>query len=299
MKQDDLLWKGIIEDMPEHFIRFFFPGAESIIDFESGFEFLDKELEELFPIDTPTHPRYVDKLMKAFNKGGKEEWILIHIEVQGYHDDEFELRMFRYFYRLFDRHKKPITALAILTDDQQGFKPKQFDYQFLGTNLSYGFNTFKILDQDEANLSSHPNPFALVVLTVLTYLKNKKTNEEGLMRLKTGLFRKMLERKIEKRTMRALVSFLKMYVQFSKPESNLIFENEIRLITNKISTMGIEELILNRAKQEARAEGKAEGKAEVVSNLIEKMGLSNTQAAEIAGVSVQFVQQIREKLEKK
>lgn len=63
--------------------------------------------------------------------------------------------------------------------------------------------------------------------------------------------------------------------------------------------MGIEELILNRAKQEARAEGKAEGKAEVVSNLIEKMGLSNTQAAEIAGVSVQFVQQIREKLEKK
>ena len=57
--------------------------------------------------------------------------------------------------------------------------------------------------------------------------------------------------------------------------------------------MGIEEMILQRAKQE----GKAEGKAEVVRNLIVKMGLTNEQAAEIAGVGLKFVQQLREEAE--
>jgi predicted transposase YdaD len=67
-------------------------------------------------------------------------------------------------------------------------------------------------------------------------------------------------------------------------------------ITNNTTTMGIEELILQRAKQEGKVEGKAEGKAEVVRNLIIKMGLTNEQTAEIAGVGIKFVQQLREEV---
>jgi hypothetical protein len=101
----------------------------------------------------------------------------------------------------------------------------------------------------------------------------------------------MFERNMEKSTMRALVNFLKTYIRFSKPETYPIFENEIKLVTNNITTMGVEELILQMAKQE--------GKAEVVANLIVKMGLTNEQAADIADVSVLFVQQVREKIEMK
>jgi predicted transposase/invertase (TIGR01784 family) len=296
MKQDDLLWKGIIEDMPTQFIQFFFPDAVNVLDFNRGFDFLDKELEELFPVDSPNHPRFVDKLIKAFNKDGKEEWILIHIEVQGYQDQEFSLRMYTYFYRLFDRYQKPITALAIFTDDNPVFKPSCYDYRFLGTSLSYRFNTCKILEQDELILAEHPNPFALVVLTVLRSIKNKKSSDETLLNLKIDLFRSMYERNMEKATMRALANFLKMYVRFSKPETYHIFETEIMTITNNTTTMGIEELILQRAKQEGKVEGKAEGKAEVVRNLIIKMGLTNEQTAEIAGVGIKFVQQLREEV---
>jgi hypothetical protein len=106
MKKHDILWKGIIEDLPHHFIRFFFPQADDFIDFNRGFEFLDKELEELFPMDDPAHPRFVDKLIKVFRLNGREEWILIHIEVQGYLEDNFEKRMYTYFYRLLDRYQK-------------------------------------------------------------------------------------------------------------------------------------------------------------------------------------------------
>jgi hypothetical protein len=73
MKKYDILWKGIIEDMPVFFILFFFPQARQVLDLERGVEFLDKELEELFPMDNPDHPRFVDKLLKVFTLEGKEE----------------------------------------------------------------------------------------------------------------------------------------------------------------------------------------------------------------------------------
>jgi len=40
---------------------------------------------------------------------------LVHIEVQGYPDEEFSERMFRYFYKIFDRHGKRVVSMAILT----------------------------------------------------------------------------------------------------------------------------------------------------------------------------------------
>jgi predicted transposase/invertase (TIGR01784 family) len=297
-----MLWKGIIEDMPAFFLRFYFPEAEELLDFERGFEFLDKELEELFPVENPLHPRFVDKLIKAFTKDGREEWILIHIEVQGYRDKEFDLRMFTYFYRLLDRYHKPITALAIFTDDKIGYKPNCYDYRFMGTSARYSFNTYKIIEQDETALANHPNPFALVVLTVLKAIKNKKSSDHTLLSLKTELFRTMYSRNMEKSTMRAMANFLKMYVHFSEPESNRIFENEIQLITNDIKTMGIEELILQRAEQKGIEKGIEQGverKSEnVIRNLITKMGLTDEQAADIAGVDVAFVARVRKEMGK-
>jgi hypothetical protein len=218
MQRDDLLWKGIIEDMPAHFCRLFFPNAEAELDFERGFTFLDKELEQLFPEEEIEHPKFVDKLIKAYTKAGTEEWILIHIEVQGYYEKDFGKRMFQYFYRLLDRYDKPVTALAIFTDSNPTFKPDNYHYRFLGTAAGFQFNTYKILEKNEEDLMADKNPFAMVVLTVLTALKSKKWDDDSLLSLKIDLFKRMYNRQMEKKTTQALATFLKLYVHFSKPE---------------------------------------------------------------------------------
>lgn len=87
----------------------------------------------------------------------------------------------------------------------------------------------------------------------------------------------------------------KMYVHFSKPESYRTFENEISKITDNTTTMGIEELILHQTEQK----GIEKGKIEEVHNLIIKLGLSDEQAADVAGVTVAYVQKVRAGLEKK
>jgi len=296
MKKLDILWKGIIEDLPVHFIRFFFPNAFEVLDLSRGIEFLDKELEELFPQDNPQYPRFVDKLLKVYTLDGREEWMLIHIEVQGYADPNFSKRMYTYFYRLFDRYQKPVTALAIFTDNQPGNMPDRFEYSFMGTTQTYRYNTYRVANQNEADLLASENPFALVVLTALRAIKAQKATDNDLMALKLDLFRIMISRQMDKTTMRALANFLKMYIPFAKTEISLTFEKQIASITSNITTMGIEELILHLTEQKGIEKGKAEGKAEEVKNLIEKLGLNDEQAANVAGVSVEFVQQLRKNI---
>ena len=66
MKRDDTLWKGILEDLFDDFLRFFYPNADEIFDMSRGFEFLDKELEDIFPQTDEENIRYVDKLVKVW-----------------------------------------------------------------------------------------------------------------------------------------------------------------------------------------------------------------------------------------
>ena len=297
MKQDDMLWKGIIEDMPAHFLRFFFPDADNLLDFDRGFEFLDKELEQLFPADENEYPLFVDKLLKVYSKTGVEEWILIHIEVQGYYEKEFSKRMFSYFYRLLDKYNMPVTALAIFTEANKQFKPDTFNYHFMGTSATFKYNIYKILDQEESDLYSNSNPFAIVVLTVLLAIKNKKMDDIALLGLKLDLFRNLYQRKMEKKSMQALATFLKMYVHFKKSETNTTFAKAIQLITENKITMGIEELVLSRAEKKGIEKGIEKGKAEVIEQLITKMGLSDEQVADIAGVDIAFVTEIRRRIQ--
>src|SRR5882757_4865534 len=104
-RKNDILWKGMMEVIFDDLLRFIWPNADDIFDIQSGFEFLDKELEQMYPEpDNGTDTRFVDKLVKVSLRNGLKEWLLIHVEVQGYYDDHFAERMFRYYYRIFDKY---------------------------------------------------------------------------------------------------------------------------------------------------------------------------------------------------
>ena len=48
-----------------------------------------------------------------FLNDGSEEWLLIHVEVQGQREADFPRRMFVYAYRLYDRYAREIASLAM------------------------------------------------------------------------------------------------------------------------------------------------------------------------------------------
>src|SRR5258706_15513874 len=84
LRKSDILWKVVMEEVFDDFLRFIFPDADEVYDMERGVEFLEKELAEMYPEpDKETDTRFADKLVKVFNREGQEEWVLTHIEVQG------------------------------------------------------------------------------------------------------------------------------------------------------------------------------------------------------------------------
>jgi len=302
MVKDDTLWKGILENVWDDFLRFTFADADNIFDMAKGFVFMDKELDELFPDENSDAPKFVDKLVKVFTKAGTEEWILVHVEVQGYNDINFSRRMFTYFYRILDRYDKPVTAVVIFTDTNKNFHPQQYEYSYLGTRNIFSFNTYKILDQDEKALETNANPFAVVALTVLLALKRKRLTDDDLLKLKLQVFRNLIQRKIAPEKLRGLHAFLKLYVHFATPETNIKFDTETKLLTNNKTTMGIEEFVLNRAEKKGFAKGREEeslkNQTDVSTKLILKTDFSDEQIAEIAGASVTFVVKLRKTLSK-
>lgn len=141
----DQLWKAILEDLFDDFLRWFYEPHLHLIDFKRPFEFLDKELLKIFPESEEQH-RFADKLVKVWLKNGEDSWFLLHVEAQNYPDPDFAERMYIYQYRIRDLHRRDITALAILADDSPRFRPKAYRYSFMGTTLLYQFRICKIRD---------------------------------------------------------------------------------------------------------------------------------------------------------
>ena len=208
----DKLWKGILFDFPNEFLVYFFTKYQHLFDFRKPVEFLDKELEELFP-ESVDNEKYVDKLLKVYLKDGEEHWILVHVEIQGYRDSSFEERMFIYYYRIYERFKMPITALAVFTDNEPKYYPKSFSKDFMGTRLSYEFNTFKLLEHTEEELMQPGNPFSFV-MQVARGAVGKLKSDNDLLDWKVILFKKLLKAGMDKVQIRALTNFLRQYVSF-------------------------------------------------------------------------------------
>ena len=163
-KKNDILLKSAFEETFPDLLRFYFKNADAIFNIGRGFEFLDKELNELFPeLNKKGGGRVADMLVKTFLKNNQEEWILIHLEIQGEDTSKFASRMFQYWYRIYDRHGVDIIALAVFTGGKNQKRPDHFHKNFLGTEILYKYNAYHILEHTEEQLLSMNNPFALWV----------------------------------------------------------------------------------------------------------------------------------------
>ena len=297
-RKDDILWKGILEDVFDDFLRFLNPNAETLLDLDRGFEFLDKELEQVFPPEGDEYsPKVIDKLVKVFTRIGKEEWVMVHVEVQEQYRQDFAQRMFTYFYRILDKYQKPITAYAIFTDSISKTRPNSFEIEFMGTSLSYKFNTYKIASQNNDELQASSNPFAMVVLTAKAALagrdvKDSHQRDAFLLTVKLELAKQLLAKQIGKDKIRVLMNFLRYYVRFENPDINVKFEQEVEILTERSTTMGIEELLLERATKQGENKGVKKGEHRKALEIARKMKNEDIPATQIASFTSLSIEEI-------
>ena len=141
----DSPWKEAVEHYFPEFIAFYFPEAYAGIDWFKEYLFLDKELRAVVQ-DAELRKRFVDKLVRVTLQNGDENWIYIHIEVQGTMQTEFAERMFVYNYRLYDRYRHPIASMAVLADEYVQWKPTSYSFTVLGCKHTLEFPVAKLTD---------------------------------------------------------------------------------------------------------------------------------------------------------
>lgn len=329
-RKNDILLKSAFEEAFPELLRFFFRDADQLFDIERGFEFMDKELLELFPeLEKKGGNRLVDMLVKVYSREGQEEWLLIHLEIQAQHDRKFARRMFQYFYRIYDRYDVPITALAVFTGAQKPVKSEGFEYQFLGTKLQYSYNAYHILEHSEEQLLSMNNPFGLIVLAAQKALLMNRIPEEELAQHRLTIARALIASKqYDNERIKRFLYFLKTFIYIGNSEINDTFDYEIDLLTGNNHTMGIIETIQMLAKEEWREKGLEEGiekgieqglergieqgieqgiekgieqglqkgKTSFVKNLLLNTDFTPAKIAALADVSVSFVEEIRQEI---
>ncbi len=295
MKQiNDYLWKGIIEDLVEDFLLFFFPAFFGDFDLSKGVEFLDKELDQLF-IESNDIQRRIDKLIKVYMKDGQERWFLIHVEVQGYHDLEFPLRMYIYEYRIYDKYGVHPVSIAIYTDKNKSFKPNEYKHGFMGTEITYKYNTYKVLEQDLAFLQDSNNPFATVIECVYVALQKGEITDDELYSLKLDLVKKLLKKNFSKKKIVNILNFIKYYVRFKDERNGSNFDADIAKITNKKYNMGVQEILIWQAQNKGIEQGIEQGRELFLKNGISKKldkGLTIQEIADLYEVDIDTVIEI-------
>lgn len=225
MKKDEK-WKSLISKYLKDFLSFFMLDLYKEVDFEKGYEFLDGELNKI-KIDSKSKNRRSDRLLKLYLKNGSEQYLLVHIEIQGYFEENFSKRMFKYFYRVADLHNSyNITAISVYTEDKEDFKPNTFTHNLFGTELTYKFNTYKVLEQKEKDLKESSNIFAFVVLAVLYSLK-AKNNQKTKLVFKVELTKILISKKYSEEDILELFEFINLFLSFSNEKYDNLFYEEL------------------------------------------------------------------------
>lgn len=248
----DELWKIIIPTLWIPFIHFCMEDWVDSIDFTRKPVFLNKELKRLKPRGEAKN-RAVDILMRIYLKNGKSKCFLLHIEVQGYYDENFEQRVFQYYYRITDLLQEPIETLAILIDDDPNWRPNEYT-QFLGqTALNFKFRLFKLLDNPPPYIDKEHNPFS-IVFEVAWYALNQNMlkNDDDLAILKFGLIRRLLANNIEESVIYDLLDFINIYLPFENTQKETNFDREIDLLIDKNSDMEPRERLREMYREKVR-----------------------------------------------
>lgn len=188
---EDTAWKKILDAHLKDFIEYCFPKLSEFIDWGQSWTSLDKELQVIAKGNI-SGKQLLDKLFKVSLKNGCEQWVLVHIEIQAEPEKNFSERMFVYGYRAYDKYKKPIVSLAVLTDQNRKWRPDTFEIGLAGSYIKSKFLVLKVIDfQNKKNeLKLSHNPFANVLLIQLYAMESKKYDSKRRKEVKFMLIRR-------------------------------------------------------------------------------------------------------------
>ena len=218
-------WKLGFDSFLPHIMRLLFLASHAEIDWSRGYEPLNTELQAILQNESGSGKRHADALYKVWRRDGREQWIVLHFEVQTQPDPDLPERMFTYMYRCFERYKTEVFGYAILGDRSPGYRPKAFTRQLGNARLHYEFECAKLLDYKVEDLEASDNPAALILLAH-HYTWSTKHEQTHRRRFKLHLTRLLFQKGYSTKEVDGLFKVLDWMMRLGREES-IIFTQEV------------------------------------------------------------------------
>lgn len=295
----DEAFKKLLQTFFKEFIELFFPDLDQLLD-HSQTRFL---MQELLVDIVGEESRNLDLLLETRYKA-LDAYVLVHFEPQSYKETDFHERMFVYFGRLFERHRKEhklIIPIVIFTADDVNNEPNTLSMAIPGHSiLQFQFLKVELRSNDWRTFIESDNPVAAALLAKMGYTKE----EEREVRFAYLRMLLRLRNKLDDARLALIMSVADLY---SKPDREQD-EAMLRELSELYPEEGeqIMELMpawkrwgYEEGKEEGKAVGKAEGLAEgeekarkaIIRKLLDK-GFSQEEVAETLELPIEEVRRL-------
>ena len=236
--QKDQLWKSAFRLLMQQFVGFFFPDQYDEVDWTKEVVFLDKELSTILLNSRPKN-RIADVLVMLTLKNGEKRLLFLHIEVQGYPDKSFGLRVHQMRYRIEDLMGEPPVMLSIFTDDDPKYHPKDYYAERWGASTHTVFNTYKVMEHPPETYSDPNNPVALMMEIVYNSTQINKLSDKEIMDAFIALTKKLLSSGYTREYVLLMKNFIEAHIIFGDDKNYRIFEGKIEKMVKYETTADI------------------------------------------------------------
>jgi len=272
-KKSDELLKGAFQDNFLDFLRFVYPDAQKVLDFDKGIEFLDKELFSIIPNrERKRDKRVADLLARVYLKNGTEKRILLNVEIEGGDDTQFAYRLLQYNYRIRDKYNVSVVTIAVFTGDKNQKRQTNYRDELLGTVLSFRYTSYHVFDHHQSALLKNKNPFALIALACQKALLEGKIPEDDLNNQRLDIVKALLTQNYGPDRVRSFILFIKNFIFIKDQDINRKFDEQLETImegTNDREPVGVIEVLRMQAIRDAKMEERTkalEEKKEIARN---------------------------------
>jgi len=125
---------------------------------------------------------------------------------------------------------RSVVSLAILADESETWKPKQYEHELWGCKINFEYPIVKLRDYRDrwSELEKETNPFAVVVMAHLKTLETRK-DANSRLRWKIELMRQLYNRGFSRREVINLLKFID-WIMLLPEELKKGFWNEVHIM---------------------------------------------------------------------
>ncbi|GBE94661.1 DUF4351 domain-containing protein [Nostoc cycadae] len=217
MIDHDRLFKELLTTFFWEFIELFFPEITAYLERDS-ITFLDKEIFT----DVTAGEKYETDIVVKAKFRQQESFFLIHLEHQAYYQEAFDLRMYRYFARLYEKYSLPVYPIALFSYDRPKKVEQDFHQVAFPNKVVLQFN-YDVIQLNRLNWREYlqqQNPVASALMAKMNIAPQDRP------RVKSECLRLLATLQLDPARMQLISGFIDSYLRLNAQEKE-IFQAEI------------------------------------------------------------------------